>query len=285
MSLKETQEELKKQLAEAIEAESNIDPDMEESNEDTEKTDEVVEEPVEEKVQEVQQDLQKTEEKTEKEELTPSEHRRLRIAERDRKAAEKRAAEAEERLAKLEQQKAADPEPETQVELPPEVAELVHDSRKQKAIQEFVAIEENFKKNVDDYDDVAQQYAGRLFNSIKTLHPRLSDAEVGQKVKDEIIQRAANYFKDGYDPAEELYNEAKSLGISARIMEQEEKIEEVKKPDLNRVAQNKQRSSGMAAAKGQGGSSIMTKRYAAENLTNAEWARLSKDEKQRILSQ
>jgi len=90
-------------------------------------------------------------------------------------------------------------------------------------------------------------------------------------------------MQKGLDPIEEMYHEAKELGYSAppKAVEQEEKKEI--KPDLDKIAANRARNAGTAAAKGTGTSGQLTGSTAA-TLTAKEWAALPKAEKDRILN-
>lgn len=137
-----------------------------------------------------------------------------------------------------------------------------------------------------DFDDVAGHYEAVIKASVLTLQPYLTPEQVAHQVQTQIITRAAHYENMGYNPVEAMYNEAKNrLGYKAKEVVVEKPTKEEKKPtpDMAKVAKNRERSSGFAAGGGSGEGGVLTPNAAAE-LTNAEWAKLSKEEKKRLLS-
>lgn len=203
---------------------------------------------------------------------------------REKAAAEKKAADLEARLAALES-KPAEPEPKGEadtVEVPPEIEELVRERRMTRAEREFQDLEMKFKEKVPDYDGVAKEYVSALASAVRIQNPRLNPHEITEKVKETVLLKAANYMRDGFNPIEELYHEAKDLGFKAAEPAAAEKEEKEIKPDMKKVAENRKKSTGMSAATGEATGQI-TKAAAAE-LSVAEWAKLPKAEKLRLLS-
>lgn len=302
MGLKEAQEELKKQLAEAEEAEKG-DSLTEEKQEEVVETKEEKTDSQEEKKEEVKADK--------KTNADYARERRERLKEQERLREDLAAANA--RIAELtkpkeevkrdeEPNKSEDPEAwaewrtrqsDQQVKEARELAEKAYkeiEAEKQrkaneilieKAQDELKTYEEDVKKTNPDYDDVKQFYANALAFSIKTMNPRITTDALVKAVNNQILLRASQYFNEGYEnPVQAMYEEAKSMGYQPKKMAEEEK-----KPDLERVAKNRERNAGTAAAAGSGGRGEITKRYAATEMTVQDWARLPKSERERILRQ
>lgn len=262
MGLQDTLEELRNKAAN--------EPEIEETEEEIEEAEETEEEdPVEqeEKIEEVS-----------KEEEKPDNvgHARLR---RDKAAAEKRVKELEERVAAIQ-----NPQPIENTESPqisPEMVEIIQNHRISQAEREFQMLEGNFRATVDNYDAVADQYQHALAHSIRIQNPRLSPIELANTVKQTILMKASQFANKGYDPVEELYNEALELGFTGQKAESQNTVEE-KRPDLNKVAANRQRNAGMAGAKGRGTNPNITRQSAA-TMTSAEWSKIPSAERQRIM--
>lgn len=283
MGLHETIEELKKEESEAYASEAK---EMEKEQEEEPESD-VIEE-VEKKEEEPKPEVEAPEKTAEPdpvpEKLDNSAYARMR---RDKAAAEKRAKEAEERISKLEEQLKQKPDieyEEPKAVLSPELQEIVQDHMQTKAELEFMTLENTFRQSKPDYDGVADAYSKAIAQSIRIQNPRLSPNDIAAKTKQTILYKASEYVNRGYDPIEELYEEAKSLGFTALAkLEVVETGEEApKKPNLDKIAANKSRNAGMTGAKGRGGGGQVT-RIAASDMTVEEWSRLPKEDKQRLL--
>jgi hypothetical protein len=261
MGLLETKKELEEQLDEALKAEAQEEQPKEE-----------VEQPKEPEKEEVK------EEEPKKEEPTNPDYARLR---REAAAAKKKAQEEEQRRIELEQRLARQEEvvdyvdEDKQQRPDPEIAEVLIRHKMEKAEKEFMALEQNFAKGVDDYEDISKLYAQEVARSIYVQNPRLTPEQVMEAAKKTILVKASNYMNQGYDPIEELYHEAKQLGLKPVKKEPE------KAASLDKVEANKQRSSGFVAAKGSG-DGRMTREHAV-TMTNQEWAKLPRAEKERLM--
>jgi hypothetical protein len=276
MGLKDLIDDTKEKLEEAIKLEDGI---ATEEPEKEEEAPEAVEEPEpkEEKVEE------KPEEPKDDEELDASGYRKLR---RDLKAAQKQ-------IEDLKAAKTKDAEPVAEREetpeavLPPEVVDLVEERKYQKAGQEFSSMEEDFKKNApDDFEDVSLQYKASLYQHIRIDNPRMTHDQLLAETNKKLLMKASKYLNEGYNPIEEMYEDAKSLGFK-KIPKDDapaatEEVE-VKKPDLSKVAANRARNAGMAAAKGRAGQPALTQQSAA-TMSVAEWSKLPTAEKRRLLA-
>lgn len=267
MSLEETKKELEAELALALEAEKEAEkPEPEIKDEPKE---EVKEEPKEEPKPEPK------EEKAE-EDIGPA---RLR---RQAAAAEKKAAELEAKLRELEEKfEARTEEPSEETPLPPALREIIEDHTITRAERELQSFEARARANNPEYDAVANAYTSKVFDSIMTLNPDKSPEQVFEMTKRQILQTASAYLNQGFaNPAEEMFHRAKEMGIKAPVKEEPAAKEELK-PDMAKVAANRARSAGMAAASGES-KGQMTKQAAAD-LTAAEWMKLPAEERRRLM--
>lgn len=304
MGLLEEIEETKAKLAEAIEAEDKP---------ATEVVDEpVVEEPPVEQEEEKKEgpEEEKQDDEPVVENPTASDFARMR---REKKAKEREAEELRRKVEELSRpREEPKPEPKVAVNADPEpdratkyeswlewkdrqlekkvayIEERVEQTTKQSenarlinaAVQEFQSYEQDFRAIIPEYDGAAEYYTRRLGDGIKMLYPDASAAQVGEMIRNKVLEKAAIYVKQGLDPAEELYNEAKSYGFAAKKPAEEQ--EEEARPNLSKVAANKARNAGTAGAGGRGSPPQIT-REMASRLTNAEWAKLTVTEKRRLM--
>lgn len=152
----------------------------------------------------------------------------------------------------------------------------------QAAQEELISYEGAVRQKYPDYEDAKKYYANMLAFSIKSLNPKISDANLVKAVNNQIMLRASQLVNDGYEnPVQAIYNEMKNMGYQPK---KPDDGKEEKKPDLDRVAANRARNAGMTAAAGSSGRGELTKSAAAD-LTVAEWAKLPQAEKQRLLKQ
>jgi chromosome segregation ATPase len=274
MSLQEAMEDLKKQIA-AAEAEESEQEETVSEAEPEAKEEEKPEAPV---VEEEKKPEPEPEEK-----LDNSAYARMRReAAAAKRLAEEEAGKRAALEAELEKLRTGGAETESAEEIiPDEVTELVQERRLAKAEREFEALEAEFKAQAPDYADVAAQYSKALAQSIRTMNPRMPIEDVIKETKKTLLVRAGEYMNKGYNPIEEIYNEAKELGFKALPKEEAKPLPEEIKPDFKKVAENRKKSTGMAAT---GGESVaqVTKSSAAD-MTVEEWAKLSPADKKRLM--
>lgn len=155
-----------------------------------------------------------------------------------------------------------------------------HRELREAAISKLNGYEADVVRDNPDYPEAKQYYATMLATSMKMLNPALSGQRLNTAVENAMIQRAGNFLREGHEnPVAAMLDEARTWGFKpTQARETEEKVT---KPDLQRVAANKNRNSGMAGAAGKGGSAELTPKAAA-SMTNAEFARLTPSEKQRV---
>lgn len=173
------------------------------------------------------------------------------------------------------------------VELPAEVVSLVERDRMTRAEQEFQSLEVDFRVDNPEYDDIAAQYVQAKAYAIKVANPRITNAQLTAKTKEAILHAAGEYARQGLNPVEEMYADAKALGFKPRpkveevIKEEKAETKKEIKPDMKQVADNRKRSAGMADAGGKE-EGLVTKQSAAD-MSVAEWAKLPTEEKRRLM--
>lgn len=147
------------------------------------------------------------------------------------------------------------------------------------AVDHFMAIEQEFKKIEPAYDDAAEFYLTQISKSLKLVYPTASKAEIAEIIKIQVLNKAASYHAQGLDPAEELFEEAVSLGFSPS-REKKTAPKEEKKLDMDKLSENRKRNAGMA---GGGSNPKKLTLSVAANMTTGEWKNLSKAEKDAFL--
>ncbi len=266
--LNEELEKMKAELA-AQEGKENEEVKLEEPEEEVDEEEaEVKEEPKEE--EEVKEEK--------KPEIDDAGYARLR---REAAAEKRRAESAEKELAEL--RKAKEPEEViTETPLHPEMQTVLDDHRMNRAEREFAMFESKVKQQHPEYGAIATEYANAMAQSFRIQNPRKTDIEINDMTKRAILIKAGEFARAGYEnPVEEMYHEAKELGFTGKSLLKQEAKEVELQPDMKKVSENRKRSSGMAATNGRQ-EGLMTLTSAAD-LTSAEWARLPKADKQRLL--
>lgn len=260
-------EEIKAQLAEAEKAEDEV-------VEEPEAEAETVEEPAKEETEEKEAEVEEKPEAKPEKEVDDVGAARLR---REAAAYKKRAEEAEARLTA----KPAETEiPERQAE-DPLLRSVKERELVTQAMGEFTGYVDDFRARAPmDFQGVADAYEMALMQSIKIQNPRLSQAQLVERTQRTILEKAGQYVKGGFNPAEEMYHEAKALGIKAYEKEPEGKP--APKPDLSKIAANKARNAGTAGAKGAGEKGQITPVVAAD-MPAHEWAKLPIAQRKQIM--
>lgn len=153
----------------------------------------------------------------------------------------------------------------------------------QGAVQELSRYENEFKAANPDYDDVSSFVVNELKRSFKIMHPGASDDQITQAVQRHVLLEASRYAQQGLNPVEEMYLRAKNeLGYQPKALSADNVTE--LRPDLDKIAKNKARSAGMNGAAGAAQRAAPSTKAAAADMTAAEWARLSEEDRRRILS-
>lgn len=278
MSLQEEIARIKAELEQAEKGEAVPEQeDIEEAPELEEPTKEEPEEPA------------KEEPKEDPEPEEPTDNAGWARLRREKAAAERRAeqeaAEKERLLAQLNELKNGG-EQQEQPAYPAQMLErIIQDKQRDDAAREFMQYESKVKRLAPDYDAVSSEYVQARFNAMRLEHPRKSDSELSEMVQQAILLKAAEYARAGFEnPVEELYHEAKELGFGKKKPEPAPEKEDVLKPDLRKVAENKKRSTGMAANRGEENQG-MSRQYIEQNgmPTAAEWAKLSAEQKRQLI--
>lgn len=239
-------------------------------NTEVESEEESQDESEEEENQEEEQDIP--------EKLDNEAYARLR---REKAAAERERAALELRLKELESGKAETTKENQPSEEDYYLSEIIQEKKLNDARAHLASIENEFQKDVADYSDVVGEYARAVANAYRLNNPRASQDEIVKNVERSFIEKAASYYAKGLNPAEELYNDALSLGFKAQKKQEEDKKEDTKrKPDLDVIAKNKERSSNMAGGSRNSGG-IPTKNYVID-MPLSEFSKIHPDELRRI---
>lgn len=304
MGLAEVKEDLKKQLAEMgdkpeeQEEEVVIEQPAEEVKQE-EKTDEKPEEKQETKSEKTNAEYarerrERLKEKRENDELRaarerikeleqlvvkPKEESRVEEVAPNRQDDPAAYAEWEARQAKKEAREAAEIARKATEKVEKQEREQRQQALRNQAQEELIGFEDQFRKVANDYDDVKNYYINTLAFSIKQLNPKITNKALAEAVTNQVMIRASQLMNDGYEnPIEALYEEIKSNGYRPSVKEEAED----KKPDLTRVATNRSRNAGTAGASSGTGRGELTK-VAATKLTIAEWAKVPKHERERLM--
>lgn len=215
------------------------------------------------------------EEVKEPEKLDNAAYARLR---REKEAAERKLRELEEAKAKPVEENA-----DTDQEISEQdyyLQSIIEEKKLNDARQHLATLESQYREVNPDYDDVITQYAQAVASAYRVNNPRVSQADLARDVERSFIERAAEYYRRGLDPAEELYQDAVSLGFKKREPEKEEVKETPRKPDLDVIAKNKQKSAGMAGAS-RGAGAVSTPNSVA-SMPLSEFAKIPASELARI---
>lgn len=211
---------------------------------------------------------------------TDSDFARMR---REKRALEKRIAELE--SAKNQPPKDHD-EGDQAAAVNEELRDILYQRKVEKAEREFLEMEQSFRASAADYDDVSQQYKAGVYQAQRIMDPKASHYELLERTKMQILNTASKYINQGYDPIEELYNEAKHLGMGAAQPASQSQEDQPKKApvvDHNKLAKNRSKNAGTLGTPGNSGKPQITKEVAA-SMPPSEWAKLSSDEKKRIIN-
>lgn len=275
MSLLKENEEMKAQLAEALEAEESAETENEEEGqlkEDSEQseTPETTEEATEEKPSE------------EVKEEKPDNAAFAKIR-REAAAAKLLVDKLERENAELKKPREQEIEQESPVAA--ELEQVIQESRKGRAENEFRRYESEVIKAAPENAAIMTEYTQAIQGSIRLNNPRLSIYEIAELTKLSLLQKAGKYQNEGYaNPVEEMLHEAKELGFTGKSFTKEEKSEAGLKPNMTKVAENRKRSAGMTAISGTN-DGIMSLKAAAE-LSPMDWKDFGKKspaEKARLL--
>ena len=146
------------------------------------------------------------------------------------------------------------------------------------AVQEFTQIENDYRAKNPDYGN-AMEYGRREYGrALKLLNPQLTEKQVEQELDKQMLMFAAEAKARGLNPAEELYDTAiERFGYQPNQGGSQTEVAAkpvAKRPSLSVIQANKKRSASPLSGGGQGGSASITAAD-LENMTNAEFSRLS----------
>lgn len=287
-------QELLKQLEEDKKALADL-GDLSELPEDEEEkveTETVEEEPAEEEADDTGEEEAEEEKPAKEEEPAPKEeplyaagYARLR---REKEAEKRRADELEAKLAALSKQapveQAEEVQAESTVQTSPEIEAIIQNERFNAAEREVIRMEREFMESApDDYQDVVNQYKAQVYQSVMVDNPDFSHEEILSETRKKLLYRASAYAQRGYNPVEKMYLDARKIYKPVAKQAEEQPVEKLK-PDPAKLAANRQRNAGMAAAGGRSTGAQITREVAA-TYSPKEWAKLPKEEKDRLMNE
>lgn len=150
------------------------------------------------------------------------------------------------------------------------------------AIAEVESLSAQKKTVLPDIDDARQHLVNGLSRSYRIAG--VSQDKIDALVNRKIIEVAALAQQAGHDPIEALYDfTINELGYEPRDASPKDDVssEDAKQPDMRRLADNRSRNAGTAAARGRGGKSLTLQE--AVSMSTEEWARLPKAEQERLM--
>lgn len=283
-ALEEEAKKLREELEEQLAKESGLEEDLEEEEV---QAPEPEEEPEEEKLE--QKEPEPEPEKEPEEKLDNSAYARMR---REKDAEKRRADQLKQEIDELKRRldtREAPSQEQEQSYVPQtdyELEQIKLEKRYNDAEKVVMRLEQEFKDGnaFDDYDDVTAQYKALIYNSVRVNNTDASHAELLDMTRKKLLEIAAQHDKNGYNPIERIYLDAKKMGFKSLPKQEQAKEVEVRelKPDLSKIAANKKRNAGTAGAKGAGDRGQMTPQAMAE-LPAHEYAKLPESERRRVL--
>lgn len=132
--------------------------------------------------------------------------------------------------------------------------------------QEVDAIQNEYKKTNPDYDNAIAHAKESYKRAVKTIDPRLTDAQIEKAIKQEILNIAVECTKNGTNLGETLYDMAiERFGYEPKDAENEEVAQpKPKATNLRVVASNKRRSASSLEGGGQKAAGRITMEQAAQ---------------------
>lgn len=196
---------------------------------------------------------------------------------REKAEAERKARESEERIRQLEE--GAEIEQKEEVNEDAVLLQELKEKKEYEATRDgFLQIEANTKAGLDNYEEVSAHYANTIAQGIYALNPNLTEQQLKKAVEKKILDDADALYRQGFNPVEEMYHMAKEkYGYKPKSAAKEEI-----KPDLDKIAENRKRNAGTAAAQKSSQKAELTQQTAAD-MSVADWAKLPAAEKRRLM--
>lgn len=157
--------------------------------------------------------------------------------------------------------------------------------RKQ-AVDEFVAIEDEFKQETPDYEDASKHMISGMYNGVKAAYPHLTDKQAGEFVHNRVLEIASSAARRKQNPAEVLYqmafdnygfdplNAAKKSATKKKTAAQ----------NLKTKAKNKKRSANGLSGGGQNAGARVTIEE-ADKMNLADFGNMSDSEIDALIDQ
>lgn len=167
-----------------------------------------------------------------------------------------------------------------QQELSETIKQLQFQMTLNSAKQELSGMESEFAKANNDYYDVVNHAFEREVTKQKYLNPDLSEQAIRAQLETEKVQLAARFAQSGQNPVDAMYNYM--VSVYGKPQKQEPQAEKQKVDTFEAIKKNKAKSATPLAAGGRGSSGNALTKEAAQNMSLAEFARLSAEDKSKI---
>lgn len=163
-----------------------------------------------------------------------------------------------------------------------------------RAIEAYEKYEGEFSPTVQDYQEVTTWGVNQIKNSIRVLRPDLQGPQLAEAIRFEVLRRAAEYEKQGYNPSEQFYHDCKAWGYQPAAAAPEKPAGEEKpaapekpaRPSMREVGKNQRRSGHSMTPGGKNGQAPMSRQAALSGeMTLADWSRLSPSQLREMESQ
>lgn len=153
-----------------------------------------------------------------------------------------------------------------------------------RAAREFSGMVEEFKAHApSDFAEITNAYESAVYQSLRVQNPRLTHDQLVEQTTKTLLYKASSYLNQGFNPVEEMYHEAKALGLKPAPKQEQPAPEQDIRPDLDKIAANKRRNAGTAGAKGSAGSAGQMTATALADLPAHEYAKIPPSERKRII--
>lgn len=252
-------------IDEEIERLENIIKTEEEPKEDKVESEPALPEPEKEPVLEPEKEEEPVKSEPEKKIDSPVDHTAIARANFEAREAKRKAAELEAEIEKLKNPPKDIPKAEDDWEgntsarvetVEQKLARLEKEREEEKAEQnrinlinqakqEFNNFEDEFKPQAPDYEDARAYLANAIAQSVRILNPNATRDELTKAVEQGFLMRGSYAVNANMNPAAVIYEEAKRIGY---IKQEQNKEAEKAKPNMNNIAENRKKTSNMAAS-------------------------------------
>lgn len=146
---------------------------------------------------------------------------------------------------------------------------------RQRATDEFITIENQFKQSVPDYEPASQHMIKSMYQAALHIDPTINERQAVEIVQKKILDIASEATMYGQNPAEVLYQMAYDrYNFNPQAQNMQKNIAPNAAQKLKKSAKNKKRSVNGLSGGGQSTSSHVSVKEAL-NMGNADFGKLS----------